>query len=388
MNDRFDIAIIGGGGSGLALVYALHLQGQLKGKRIAIIEPHQKDSNDRTWCFWTNGSDAAWQMFGSCASKTWSQFEGPFDGSRSLAPYRYVEIRSKDFYQFVNEALEAYPQISRIQAKVTKIKEADEPTVFLEGENQLRADLIFDSRPPRIEDPGLIWQSFVGYRIKTTTDLDSQTCRIMDFEVPQKNGLQFMYWLPSSRNEALVEFTRFGMELLEEDESKEEIDKFLEKLNVGDYEILEKEINKIPMTLKLNSTKRLHPEDTKHIPIGARAGAIKASSGFAFKYFCGHAWEISKALKREDRLPQLYRPWRFQFYDDLLMRLILRKESLIKDIFQRLFRKHPIDRIFRFLDEESSFREEFLIMFKSPWLPFFWSIKERITEKLRAKIYD
>ncbi len=384
MNKSTDIIVVGGGGSGLALLYALHLQGILKDRQVLLIEAEEKNQNDRTWCFWTDESDAAWQMFSPCVSKVWSKAEGPFEGQQSMAPYQYVQIRSKDYYNFINQALENYPKFERYRGRVKKVSENDLHQVELEDGAKFSSEYVFDSRPPRLAFEDLIWQSFVGYRIKTKQRIaDIHSCRLMDFEVPQEKGLQFMYWLPTSEQEALIEFTRFGKEVLSEAYSQALIEDYLKGLGIEDWEIVEKEIDKIPMTKGLSASSRYYSQDEFHIAIGARAGAIKASSGFAFKYFVEHAWKIALALKKQKPIPSLYHPQRFQIYDELLMRLITEKESLIKGIFERLFKRHPLPRIFRFLDEESRFDEEFQIMYSMPWLPFFWSIKESLVDRFK-----
>ena len=45
---------------------------------------------------------------------------------------------------------------------------------------------------------------------------------MMDFRVSQKKATQFVYILPYSKKFCLVELTRFGKELLQEDEAKSE----------------------------------------------------------------------------------------------------------------------------------------------------------------------
>lgn len=384
MKESVDITVIGGGGSGLALLYAFHLQGLLKHNSVLLLESEEKNDNDRTWCFWTDQEDPAWQMFSPCVSKTWTKAEGPFEGKQSMAPYHYAQIRSKDYYHFVNEALSSYDHFERSKAKVIEVSGKEPLVIKLEDGSLIESQYVFDSRPPKASFQDLIWQSFVGYRIRTESQIeDIHSCRLMDFEVPQENGLQFMYWLPTSENEALIEFTRFGKEILSEEESKPIIESYLADLGIQKFEILEKEIEKIPMTQGLNAKKKHYSGESYHIAIGARAGAIKASSGFAFKYFIEHAWNLSKAFKSKRPLPTLHHPLRFQVYDELLMRLITERKDLIKLIFERLFQKHPLPRIFRFLDEKSRFDEEFQIMYSMPWLPFFWSIKKSLLKRFK-----
>jgi lycopene beta-cyclase len=385
MKTKFDIAVIGGGASGLSLLYALHLQGILANYTVILIEPESKTSNDRTWSFWTDTTDPAWQMFSSTVSHRWSELDSAHNQRQKMDPYSYAQIRSKDFYRFINYALESYSNITRCKDSVKQLKLGEFAELDLSLGGKIEANLVFDSRPPKLKDPNLIWQSFVGYRISTKASFNAEVCTLMDFNVPQKNGLQFMYWLPTGADEGLIEFTRFGDEVLTEAESKPIIDAYLKKMGVLNYEVEEKEINKIPMTLSLNSAKKRHPFRSIYIPIGVRAGVVKASTGFAFKKIADHSWRIAQALKHKEAIPTAGHKAQFWMYDELLLRLFLRKNGVIKDIFVRLFKKHHIIKILRFLDEKSSFPEDLSIMYHMPWSPFFWSIGKSISARIRGR---
>lgn len=385
MSQSYDIAVIGGGAAGLSLLYALHLQGVLGDYSVILVEPEAKNDNDRTWCFWTDKSDPAWQMFSHCVSKTWSHIDAAPGQRQALKPYEYAQIRSKDFYRFVKDALLNYPRLQVVAARLKSLNSgASQPLQgILENGQHFKADLVFDSRPPKLDDPELIWQSFVGYRIVAEgANFETQVCRLMDFEVPQSEGLQFMYFLPTSSDEALIEFTRFGRAVLEEDESRVVIEEYLERLGVNDYTILEREINKIPMSLTLNSSAKKHRPEARYIPIGVRAGNVKASTGFAFKKISQHSWAIAQAIKRREAIPTAQHPLQFWLYDDLLLNLFKRDKAIILKVFKRLFQKHPIERILRFIDEKSHFYEDLIIMAKMPWSPFFWSIGRSIRKRL------
>ena len=52
---NFDHAILGGGAAGLSLALAL-TSSRLEKQSILIVEKDAKNTNDRTWCFWDDGS--------------------------------------------------------------------------------------------------------------------------------------------------------------------------------------------------------------------------------------------------------------------------------------------------------------------------------------------
>ena len=65
----------------------------------------------------------------------------------------------------------------------------------------------------------LLKQHFIGWFIKTSNPVFNVNCAtFMDFSIPQKGNTRFMYVLPFSEREALVEYTLFSSNLLQENE--------------------------------------------------------------------------------------------------------------------------------------------------------------------------
>ena len=61
---------------------------------------------------------------------------------------------------------------------------------------------------------------------------------------------------------------------------------------------------------------------------------------------------------------------RFTFYDKLLVRVLFDDNELGNSIFSRMFSKVSPDKIFRFLDEESTLQDELRVILSCPKLPF------------------
>lgn len=377
---HYDFIFAGGGGSSLALLLALHNIDGLKDFSVLIIEPDPKNTNDRTWCFWTDHQDSAYPLVENIIDHRWTKINNVHQQISHLKPFEYIQIRSADFYAKADNILLQYPKVERIRDQVISLEEQKERLLISTTMESFSCDKLFDSRLPKLKSSELLWQSFVGWRIKTDKAVfDTDTCTLMDFEVPQNGALQFMYLLPTAENMALIEFTRFGSAVLSKEESVPIMEKYLAEMGITTYEIEEWEVDKIPMSLELNRATRFHPQGQRIIPIGLSAGNAKASTGFAFKNILKHSAHLAAHLhKREKQLPRPVQKANFKYYDQLLLRLLNQKPDLSKKLFVRLFEKHPLDRILRFLDEETSFDEDLQIMYQMPWLPFFWSIKESI----------
>jgi lycopene beta-cyclase len=377
---HYDFIFAGGGGSSLALLLALHQLGGLKDLSILIIEPETKNSNDRTWCFWTDKNDSAYKLIEDIINHRWSKINNVHQQISDLNPFEYIQVRSADFYAKADEILALYPDIIRRTDSVNSIEENTDRIIVKTTEFNFSCDKLFDSRPPKLNKKELLWQSFVGIRITSEEAVFStDTCTLMDFEVPQNGALQFMYLLPTANNKSLVEFTRFGAEIISKEEALPVIEKYIAHLGIKKYTIDEWEIDKIPMTLELNKAARLHNKDQKYIPIGIAAGNAKASTGFAFKNILKHSASLAESLNSgSNKLPRPVQRMNFRYYDELLLRLLNQKPNFSKKLFVRLFEKHPLPRILRFLDEETAFYEDLQIMYQMPWQPFFWSIKQGI----------
>lgn len=383
----YDYILVGAGGAGLNLLAALSKEGLLSNHRVLILDPAPKTSNDRTWCFWADEQEAAYQLHQDLISHSWSRINTVDDEIATLAPYRYAQIRSADFYAHYKALAEREAKVEWQQASVERIQ-ANKDLVWVETKKgqKFQARYVFDSRPPQElpNDPHFLWQSFVGWRIRCEQPVfDPDLCAIMDFKVPQSDSVQFCYCLPTSDQEALIELTRFDKKVLSEEEAQPILEEYLLEKGLLHYTILEKEVNKIPMSLALDPQAAQQASPSKRIlRIGTAGGAVKASTGFAFKYMASHAREIAQALKSKEPLPPVRRKKQFAFYDDLLLRILDRKPHLGKKIFERLFRRVPIKRVLAFLDEDTTFRQDLSIMAKMPWQPFIWSLFKRLKKEV------
>lgn len=372
----YDAVFLGAGGAGMLLLDAMHRRGWLNGRNVLVIEPDEKSDNDRTWCFWTDGNDALIKAHEDVVSHQWNLVENGLGRLDELKPYRYAQIRSMDFYYKIKSAIKSHPSITWLAA-AGEIKACDgETTTVQAGENNFFGKIIFDSRPFSPAEAAEImqrgdwmWQSFVGYRVKTSGSFDAQTCTLMDFNILQNGASQFVYTLPTSHNEALIELTRFGKSCLTHEEAELVLSEYIGE-KAGTYEILEVETGRIPMTMALNPEQKFHPASQRIVPIGTRAGAVKSTTGYAFKFMAQHAEKIVDALFAETPFPTAYHRKRLAFYDKILMRVLAMEPQIGKKVFQQLFKKRQTREVLRFLDEETNFWQEIRILSILPYRPF------------------
>jgi lycopene beta-cyclase len=374
--NHYDLALIGAGGAGMCLLQAWHEMGILAEKRVLVLEPLEKKLNDRTWCFWAKADDSILKVFGELIGSSWGT--ALVAGQKqALAPYRYYQIRSSALYEAVQGFLPQYPQLHWIREAVSEVQEKADACAINCAAGQFTANLVFDSRLPSnsfVKDG--LWQSFYGMRIQLKqTVFEADSMELMNFEVDQQDSTQFLYVLPENASEGLVELTRFDQKLLDREAAYSLLEAWVNR-RFGPFEVLEFEGGRIPMQMQLNAALPFHEAKKRHIPIGTAAGAVKASTGYAFKQMWQHAEALSMAMLSENRLPTPYHPPRHSFYDGLLLDILQRQSSKGKHIFLALFKKVPLPQVFRFLDEQSSLPQELPILAALP-VPTFLAAAAR-----------
>lgn len=357
-------AIVGGGLAGLQLALSLSEDIFFKGKKIAIIDPSAKKSNDKTWCFWEKGA-GKWDEI---VSKSWKK--GLFITEKNsnildLKDYSYKLLRSIDFYEHVKEKLENSPYIFFIQDEIKSIDPVTRTAIG--AEKNYTATHFFDSRPGKNyeNDPKstVIYQHFKGWKIKTQKPVfNSESFTMMDYRIRYQDATSFTYILPFSEKEALVEYTFFTPFLTEESVYEEQLEKYIEdilQLKNKDWEVLETEKGMIPMTdfdFQKNSSKYI----TK---IGTAGGWVKASSGYSFKNTEKKVDLLINNIKSGNEPAKDLFTGRFKKYDAIFLDVLEQRNDLGERLFERLYTRNSIQDIFRFLDEETSLSEELKIMF-------------------------
>ncbi|MDT0687131.1 lycopene cyclase family protein [Autumnicola psychrophila] len=362
MGITYFYVIVGSGLAGLQLAHQLSKEIFFKGKKIAIIDPSEKNTNDKTWCFWEKGQ-GKWDKI---VSKTWNStnfLSAEKDLTLDLTPYKYKRIKSLDFYNFVKKELNSSPDIVFLRDKISRI---DPVTMQAIGEKEnYSATHFFDSRLPSsyLDDDNYtkIYQQFRGWYIETeNSHFDPSTFTMMDYRLKHKNSTSFTYVLPETSTKALIEFTFFTPFLAEEHVYDKMLKRYLsEILKIEDYKVTSVEAGVIPMTdfpfEKIN-TKKI----TK---IGTGGGWVKPSTGYSFKSTEKKVDKIIDNIKRGLIPGKNLIKKKFRRYDAIFLDVLARHNEKGDVIFSKLYSKNSMEEIFKYLDEETSFSEEMKIMF-------------------------
>ena len=426
---RYDYILVGGGAAGRSL--ALHLaHSPLAARRMLIIDPQPKTENDRTWCFWAPDPT----LYEPIIHRRWNTLNFISDDlalELDISPYEYRVIRGIDFYRFTTEQLTRCG-VEFLQERVDAISEAEGTVTVSAGGREYHADWAFDSRwdavpyhggvggsagsgatsaraasdsgvatgrdalAANVPDPRYhyLQQHFLGWVIRTEQPcFDTSRATLFDLRTPQNGIFRFVYTLPFSETEAMCEYTIFSADLLPPHEYRNALDDYIQTYvgaaqssadgSAGGqsarnrsavdegaairYRIVEEEACVIPMTDEPFPRRG----GNRVMRIGTRGGRVKASSGYAFLRIARDSAAIVRSLLEtgqpfHGRVP----PRRYNTFDSMLLQILHRNGDLGKRVFTDLFQKNPVQRIFRFLDEEGSLSENLALMATVPWWPF------------------
>ena len=317
---HFDYIIIGNGLAGLQLALAFAEDSFFHDKKVALIDPDKKQVNDKTWSFWEKTPT----KFNHLVYKSWKK--ALFYGNQSkkelnLTPYTYKSIKSLDFYTHAFNVLKPKSNFQFILDEVISV-DSDKISVNTRNESYT-ASHVFDSRIPddffnKNNKAISIVQHFKGWTIKTDKAIfNPEAITMMDFRLKDGNQTTFTYVLPYSETEALIEFTYFTKDVVED----AVYDSFLkgyisEQLNTSNYIITEIENGQIPMT-----NFPFEKYNTKHITkIGTAGGWVKGSTGYSFKHTERKVSQILKNLKSNQKPSKNLFTSKYKFYDKVFLK--------------------------------------------------------------------
>ena len=376
--NHYHYIFTGNGLSALLTLFEMIQSGQFSDKKILLIDSDSKNKNDRTWCFWDSE-----KLFDSINSKKWKQawFKNEkFINQLNLNPYDYKMIRSADFYKLIFDEIAKHPNIEILQDEVIDFSELGNHCVVKTKTKSFTCNKIFNSifNPELVKAQTkfpLVQQHFIGWFIKSKEAVFTEDCpTFMDFSVEQKGNTRFMYVLPTSSTEALIEYTLFSKDLLSKQEYEIEIENYIKNLGITEYEIIEKEQGNIPMTcfpFWKNNSKNI-------INIGSAGGWSKASTGYTFKNSVKKSKKLVQFLKQESDFTKFHKINKFWRYDLLLIDILYNTNQQGSAIFSSMFKTGKAALIFKFLDEETSFWEDVQVIWMCPKGMFIKALLKRI----------
>lgn len=369
-------------GSGLAALmtaYKMAVSGRFADKDILLIDPNEKNANDRTWCFWEKGT-GNWD---GIIFRNWQKAlfkNADFSSELDFGGYQYKMVRGADFYRFVLAELGKHPNISFARERVVGFEDRGKQVLVKTDASGYTCDKLFNSvynpeLPASQNKYPVLQQHFIGWHVKTTNPVFTADVPIfMDFSIPQQGNTRFMYVLPFNATEAIVEYTLFSKDLLPKEEYEAAITTYLQNLGATDYKIQDKEGGSIPMT-----SYKFWKQNTKNIlHIGSAGGWTKASTGYTFRNSDKLSGKLVRFLQQGNSFTEFYKLSKFWLYDLLLLDILARTNEKGGYIFSAMFRKGKAAPVFKFLDEETSWAEDLKVIWNCPKGLFIKAVLRRV----------
>ena len=347
---EFDYIIIGGGCAGLSLAYELEINEKLKDKNLAIIEPRAEYKKDKTWSFWR----VVPHNFDDCVKKSWENFSINIPKKTNhleCVSYPYQSIDSGMFYKKINSKLKENKNISFFK----DLKEVNSKNSF-----------IFNSVPSIKKDFRNLWQHFCGVEIETQNNFfDDEIFNLMDFDCNQRESVHFFYTLPYSKNTALIETTWLSrMNDGSQKDYDNQIKDYIENhLKLKNYKIIYKEEGAIPLFYPT------YKKEKNKINIGTAGGMTRLSTGYTFLNIQEHSKYICKNIENISNTKKFEINKKYQFLDDIFLRVLDKNPEMMPDIFFNMFKGSP-KAVIKFLSNKSNFVEDLSIILKMPKITF------------------
>ncbi len=382
MTPDAEIVIVGAGCAGLSLAAALALE-RVPG-RVLLLEPRTVYTRDRTWCFWNTEE----HPFTSAVSHSWNAWGVSANGRavlRQSRRYRYCHIAGDRFYRDAVERVDRAPeqQLCRGVSVRSIAREANGLQAVETDQGRLLARQVFDSRPAagdQASQPAFL-QRFLGRHVRTAQAcFDPEAVELMRFlpsDVPGR--IRFLYLLPFSATEALVEMTYLDAPTLPPPAYDRELDAWLRQ-QTDDWEVLYTEQGSLPM-----SVARIDAGEAGVIPIGVRGGRLKPSSGYGFLRIQRHSRALARAMRLGAPLLGTAEPGVYSAMDAVFLQALQSRPDAASELFLRMFARSDPDALVRFLSEGSAGPGEILrVAWSLPKGPMLRAMAAALNGKARS----
>ncbi len=362
-----DLLVLGGGCAGLALGLRLAEAGAAS-PLTHVLESRTHYEDDRTWCFWRTAP----HRFDALVAARWDAMSVGRGGALrrydcSETPYQMLP--SLPYYDHARARIEGSPRVSldlgvRVTSEPTRVRGR---WVVETDQGPLEARHLVDTRPPAAAPECVLWQSFLGRVVRTEEPcFDPSAVTLMDFDEPNRRGVQFTYVLPFSPHEALVETTVFGARALAAADLSAELERALEQRGAGGAaSTVRSEHGVLPMGFDSP------PPAASWVQAGLFHGGARPSTGYAFQRIQAWAGSCSRALLAGDApLPAATDSALRRGMDAVFLRVLRSEPERGPELLSRLFAAAPTHRVIRFLSDLGSTADALAVVRSLPPGPF------------------
>lgn len=269
------LIIAGGGLAGC--ITALALAERRPDVRFLLLEQEPSFGGNHVWSFFdTDISDEDRQWVEPLVSDHWREHEVRFPRRRRTLALGYNSIRSSDFDGIVRARLPS--DRYRLECPIMEIGS----THVIAGGERIEAAAVIDARGGG-PTPGLdlAWQKFVGRTYRFEQPHGQSRPVIMDALVEQTDGYRFIYTLPFSDTELMVEDTYYSADpQLDRSRLGDGLDAIASSL--GAYEEPSRQESGVLPILLSGDIDALWPEVSPPVArLGMRGGFFHPTTGYS-----------------------------------------------------------------------------------------------------------
>jgi lycopene beta-cyclase len=264
----------------------------------------------------TFGGNHTWSWFesdigpkGACLAdrlpaRRWQDHEIRFPRRQRTLSGRYNSLTSASLEALLKSRLR--PERYRMEATIAEIRS---DSVRLASGERIAASAVIDARGPGgFDQPGLAWQKFLGLTCRFDRPHGLQRPVVMDARVDQSFGYRFVYSLPFSSSEMLIEDTYYSTEAaVDAPRLRRHIADYATAAGWGGFEVAGEEIGVLPILLD-GTFDSWWPKGEPVARLGLRGGFFHPTTGYSIPEAVANA--VLLAEQRDLSGAALYRLFR------------------------------------------------------------------------------
>lgn len=362
--ERADVAIIGAGVAGLTL--ASKIAGSHAGLTVLVIGP--EDNRNQRLSFWIDSSSAAaYEAFLTHQWQTWSFNHSRTGHSSHHARHqRYVSLDARLYKKHLRKVLVECG--CHLQATaVTRIQINHANTVVYTSDEAITAATVIDTRAPLIPETTLK-QQFWGCVVDLPRTHGLTAPILMDFDVTPiaKDGVTFVYVLPLTSSQLLVEATTFSTRLQAESDYHHCVRAWLRQH--FDYTLTIEPDKSESGLLPMGSVIPLEPGIPR---CGLAGGAARSSTGYAFQGIERQAAFMASQLSA-GKQPETRSPFsrKTDWMDRVFLQVAKERPDQLQILFMAMAQRLSGDEFAHFLSDTGGWMPGLRAVMVAPKLAF------------------
>ena len=372
MPNHDPIVVLGAGLAGLSLADALLDRGPPR--PIVLVDRRRRWEQDRTWCTWLTGP----LRFAELSGHRWARWRFASRGReviRSSLAHPYIHIDGHDLYRHVLDRIDRSPDAQlRTGERVLGVTREAGGLMVVTSRETFTASTVVDAmgpagplRPP-IRPAVALEQRFLGWEVESEQPMfDPTLATLMDLRGVQAGALAFFYGLAFTSRRALIEHTTIGVGGPDTAARRRALEQEVGRLaGRRAWRVVREERGVIPMTDATYPA----PHGPGLYSLGAAAGAIRPSSGYAFTRTQRQVEALAAQLTGKPvRSEPLGAARRRGALDRIFLQAVSGSPDGGEELFWQLAAAAPADVFARFMADASSVPDELRIAAATPKWP-------------------